>query len=427
MAGVNTYKAKTYTAKTVKTSTVKAPKKTYKTKNVNASTYKAQGYDPNTISFDGDSYRNALEKTYTSGANKIYEAGVGNAKNTQAQSLNDLLTSYNNSRLASDNQLTTAKTNYLNSLQDLNKQNFANQQALKERSSSAGLNNSGLKMALQQNAQNNTNSDRNQLNIAYAQQVDSIQKSITNLVNNYGLDVETANKIYNNTIASLDAQRQEAIAEGQGKALTESMSTQLGVDQFNVGEQNKASEFLANANNQAGQFNATQRQNANIYNADVYNNASKWLADTRCDASKTNAQFYNTTKQFNAGAINKARANNANAINNARQYNATAHNTKKRQDEQLANQRALASMTRSGGGGGYYSGGSGGSTDTTNNDVVYYAQMIKNAGLNSSDQSKATGWLRQLDNGKLSWDSAVAKLNSLINPRATYNQIQYYG
>lgn len=411
MAGVSTYKAKT-----VKTSTVKAPKKTYKTKKVNASTYKAQGYNPNTVSFDGDSYRNALEKTYTSGANKIYEAGVGNAKNTQAQSLNDLLTSYNNSRLASDNQLTTAKTNYLNSLQDLNKQNFSNQQALKERSSSAGLNNSGLKMALQQNAQNNTNSDRNQLNIAYAQQVDSIQKSITNLVNNYGLDVETANKIYNNTIASLDAQRQEAIAEGQGKALTESMSTQLGVDQFNVGEQNKASEFLANANNQAGQFNATQRQNANIYNADIYNNANKWLADTRYDASKTNAQFYNTTKQFNADAIN-----------GARQYNATARNTKKRQDEQLANQRTLASMTHSGGGGGYYSGGSGGSTDTTNNDVVYYAQMIKNAGLNSSDQSKATGWLRQLDNGKLSWDSAVAKLNSLINPRATYNQIQYNG
>lgn len=411
MAGVSTYKAKT-----VKTSTVKAPKKTYKTKKVNASTYKAQGYDPNTVSFDGDSYRNALEQTYTSGANKIYEAGVGNAKNTQAQSLNDLLTSYNNSRLASDNQLTTAKTNYLNSLQDLNKQNFANQQALRERSSSAGLNNSGLKMALQQNAQNNTNSDRNQLNIAYAQQVDSIQKSITNLVNNYGLDVETANKIYNNTIASLDAQRQQAIAEGQGKALTESMSTQLGVDQFNVGEQNKASEFLANANNQAGQFNATQRQNANMYNADVYNNASKWLADTRYDASKTNAQFYNTTKQFNADAIN-----------GARQYNATARNTKKRQDEQLANQRTLASMTHSGGGGGYYSGGSGGSTDTTNNDVVYYAQMIKNAGLNSSDQSKATGWLRQLDNGKLSWDSAVAKLNSLINPRATYNQIQYNG
>lgn len=411
MAGVSTYKAKT-----VKTSTVKAPKKTYKTKKVNASTYKAQGYNPNIVSFDGDSYRNALEQTYTSGANKIYEAGVGNAKNTQAQSLNDLLTSYNNSRLASDNQLTTAKTNYLNSLQDLNKQNFANQQALKERSSSAGLNNSGLKMALQQNAQNNTNSDRNQLNIAYAQQVDSIQKSITNLVNNYGLDVETANKIYNNTIASLDAQRQQAIAEGQGKALTESMSTQLGVDQFNVGEQNKASEFLANANNQAGQFNATQRQNANMYNADVYNNASKWLADTRYDASKTNAQFYNTTKQFNADAIN-----------GARQYNATARNTKKRQDEQLANQRTLASMTHSGGGGGYYSGGSGGSTDTTNNDVVYYAQMIKNAGLNSSDQSKATGWLRQLDNGKLSWDSAVAKLNSLINPRATYNQIQYNG
>ena len=93
---------------------------------------------------------------------------------------------------------------------------------------------------------------------------------------------------------------------------------------------------------------------------------------------------------------------------------------------QLESREATSYFSVANGGGGY-SGGSGSTTDTTNNDVVYYAQMIKNSGLNNSDQAKATGWLRQLDNGKLSWDSAVAKLNSLINPRATYSQMQYYG
>lgn len=245
-------------------------------------------YTPNIdverISFDRDSYINNLIKQYEASANKEYEANAGSAQNKREESLNDLLTGYNQTRGQYNTNLNDAKSNYLQSLDSINTSGFGTLQMNRENAASRGLSNSGLMQALDQAVVNNTNSNRTAQEIAYQQQVNSIKQNVATLVENYGLNKEAANKIYNNAIESLEKQRQEAYTQGVYSANTKGDEYQLSTDQFNASAQNDANKLKAQL--EQSWKEALLQSKTSKYSADRGYDASKYSADTSLKSTK---------------------------------------------------------------------------------------------------------------------------------------------
>lgn len=245
-------------------------------------------YSPNIdverISFDRDSYINNLIKQYEASANKEYEANAGSAQNKKEESLNDLLTGYNQTRGQYNTNLNDAKSNYLQSLDSINTSGFGTLQMNRENAASRGLSNSGLMQALDQAVVNNTNSNRAAQEIAYQQQVNGIKQNVATLVENYGLNKEAANKIYNNAIESLEKQRQEAYTQGVYSANTKGDEYQLNTDQFNASAQNDANKLKAQL--EQSWKEALLQSKTSKYSADRGYDASKYSADTSLKSTK---------------------------------------------------------------------------------------------------------------------------------------------
>lgn len=101
-------------------------------------------------------------------------------------------------------------------------------------------------------------------------------------------------------------------AQGRKADAANNLNNQAyGMEQFNAGQQQNASQFNANALNEMAKFNAGQQQNDSQFNANSLNNMSQF-----------NAGQQQNNSQFNSSALNDMSKFNAQQLQNADQFNA---------------------------------------------------------------------------------------------------------
>lgn len=263
-----------------------------------------------------DEYLPAMMEGGKAQADKSYEANANAALNNRTEALRQQKENYIKNVMGKRNQLETARASKDAQLGAVNDDYFALLQQNREGAATRGLSNSGLMQALDQNIMSEANAQRAAIDQQYYANLNQLNREISTLVEAYGLNKAEADKIYNDTIQSLEAQRQNdyqrVVAEAQQKAI----EYEFGVDSFNANAFNQAQQSKAELVNDAwktkvnAETQITVAQiaaDSNMSIAQLQDATDRWKASLDSDDKRWLAKFDRNTQIKIATLNNDAR------------------------------------------------------------------------------------------------------------------------
>ena len=252
-----------------------------------------------------DEYLPAMMEGGKAQADKSYEANANAALNNRTEALRQQKENYIKNVMGKRNQLETARASKDAQLGAVNDDYFALLQQNRENAATRGLSNSGLMQALDQNIMAEANAQRATIDQQYYANINQLNREISTLVETYGLNKAEADKIYNDTMQSLEAQRQidyqRVVAEAQQKAI----EYEFGVDSFNANAFNQAQQSKAELVNDAwktkvnAETQITVAQiaaDSNMSIAQLQDATDRWKASLDSEDKKWLAQFGRNTQ-----------------------------------------------------------------------------------------------------------------------------------
>jgi hypothetical protein len=273
-----------------------------------------------------DEYLPAMMEGGKAQADKSYEANANAALNNRTEALRQQKENYIKNVMGKRNQLEAARASKDAQLGAVNDDYFALLQQNREGAATRGLSNSGLMQALDQNIMAEANAQRAAIDQQYYANMNQLNREISTLVETYGLNKAEADKIYNDTIQSLEAQRQNdyqrVVAEAQQKAI----EYEFGVDSFNANAFNQAQQSKAELVNDAwktkvnAETQITVAQiaaDSNMSIAQLQDATDRWKASLESEDKRWLAQFDRTTQIKLAKLDNASRELIANISANA--------------------------------------------------------------------------------------------------------------
>lgn len=263
-----------------------------------------------------DEYLPAMMEGGKAQADKSYEANANAALNNRTEALRQQKENYIKNVMGKRNQLEAARTNKDSMLGAVNDDYFALLQQNREGAATRGLSNSGLMQALDQNIMAEANAQRAAIDQQYYANLNQLNREISTLVETYGLNKAEADKIYNDTIQSLEQQRQndyqKVVAEAQQKAI----EYEFGVDSFNANAFNQAQQSKAELVNDAWKTKVNAETqitiaqiaaDSNMSIAQLQDATDRWKASLDSEDKRWLAKFDRTTQIKLANLDNASR------------------------------------------------------------------------------------------------------------------------
>ena len=253
------------------------------------------GYINNTLSNQEriksyyDKYLPAMIQSGKAAADSAYLANSNAALNTRTESLKDAKENYIRNVASKNSALEEARINKGEQMSSVDDNYFAQLQQGRENAASRGLSNSGLMQALDQGVMSEANAQRAAIDQQYTAQVNQLNREISTLVETYGLSKAEADKIYNDTIQSLEAQRQSDYQKVTAEAQQKAIEYEFGVDSFNANAYNDAQNLKAQLGTQAWQTQAQIDAQKEMQDKDLTHD--RWKTEEQLKLEKWQTEY----------------------------------------------------------------------------------------------------------------------------------------